>query len=80
MDARSLAEGTVALRRRGSGTRVMATVRYLAAARRVALHPRGSLAPGASYVATIRGGRAGATDRAGNPLKRTRTWTLTVRP
>jgi hypothetical protein len=80
MDARSLTRRTVTLRRRGSPAKVAAAVRYVAATRRIVVDPRRPLAPGGTYVATIRGGRAGATDLAGNPLKRTRSWKVTVRP
>jgi Bacterial Ig-like domain len=74
IDARTLTSATVTLATR-SGS-VPATVRYDAAHRRVVLDPRGRLAAGTQYTATI---RAGVRDAAGVPLAKTMSWKFTVR-
>jgi predicted outer membrane repeat protein len=75
MDPRTLTTTTVKLTTR-VGASVPATVRYDMARRRVVLDPRGRLAAGMQYTATI---RAGVKDAAGVPLAKTMSWTFTIR-
>jgi hypothetical protein len=78
MDPRTFTSTTVTLTTRASGS-VPATVHYDADHRRVVLDPRGRLAAGMQYTATILGGRAGVKDAAGVPLAKTLSWKFTIR-
>jgi hypothetical protein len=75
MDPRTLTTNTVRLTTR-AGASVPATVRYDATRRRVVLDPRGRLAAGMQYTATI---HAGVKDAAGVSLAKTMSWKFTIR-
>jgi hypothetical protein len=59
-------------------TPLPATVTYDDPSHTARLTPTDPLQPGASYTATLRGGSAGVSDAAGNPLSATTTWTFTT--
>lgn len=59
-----------------AGSPVQATVKSAGAT--ATLTPSTFLAPGSRYVARIRGGAGGVTDRSGNPLPEDFTWAFTT--
>ena len=77
MNAASLTAATVTLAAQGSGSAMAATVSYDAASKMVTLRPAATLAGGTTYVATVKGGSAGASDVAGNRLAADLSWTFT---
>lgn len=78
MNAASLTTSTVTLVRKGTTTPLTATVRYDATNRKVILDPDSDLRSSTAYMARIKGGAAGAKDRAGNPLTADKVWTFTT--
>ncbi len=62
----------------GTTTRISATVSYDAASKKVTLTPSASLASYTTYMATVKGGRSGAKDKAGNPLAADKVWYFTT--
>ncbi len=79
MDASTINTSTVELRD-ASNTLVASVVSFNSATRVVTLNPTPTLTPGATYVATVRGGASGprVTDVAGNALAANATWSFTV--
>jgi hypothetical protein len=69
---------TFVLVRKGTSTRVPATVRYDAERKRAVLIPSEPLRTGAAYVARVRGGEDGVKDLAGKALADTKAWGFTV--
>jgi len=79
MKASTINTGSFVLVKRGTTTRIGANVIYAATAKKATLNPKRDLKPGATYVATIKGGAAGATDVMGNALADDKVWTFTVK-
>lgn len=72
----SVDTATVSLKQ---GTRaVQATVRLDAVGTRAILDPASDLTLGAMYTVTVKGGTAGVTDVAGNPLAQNQHWSFRV--
>jgi Bacterial Ig-like domain len=67
---------TVTLKRKGTTSRLGATISYDASLRRAKLNPNVDLRRGATYIATV---TTGVRDLAGNPLAATKRWSFTVR-
>ena len=76
MRASTINANTVKLVKKGTNTKVPATVRYDELRRRVVLDPSVNLRSGATYTATVTNR---ATDLAGNALPASKVWTFTVR-
>ncbi|TWD55087.1 subtilisin family serine protease [Arthrobacter sp. AG367] len=70
--------GTFVLRN-AAGNSIAATVTYNATTLAATLDPAASLAPDASYTATLTGGASAIRDAAGTPLAST-SWTFTTGP
>jgi hypothetical protein len=79
MDPATLTNSTVMLVPDGTTTPVSATVTYDAATRTVRLKPSSTLASSTRYTATVKGGAAGAKDKAGNPLAADKIWSFRTR-
>jgi len=77
VDVSTVAGATFQLRD-GAGALVPADVTYDAATRTATLRPRAPLAGLITYRATVKGGPAGVSDAAGNPLAQDRTWSFTT--
>lgn len=79
MDPATLNNSTVTLVPYGTTTPVSATVTYDAGTRTVSLKPSSTLASYTRYTATVKGGSAGAKDKAGNPLAANKVWSFRTR-
>lgn len=69
-------KGTFYLTKKGTATRIPATVSYSATAKKATLNPGKSLRARATYTATVTGG---TQDAGGNALTRNMSWTFTIR-
>jgi subtilisin family serine protease len=76
----SLTTQTFTLVTAGTTTPVPALIKYIVPYRKAVLEPAAPLAPGATYVATLRGGENGAWDLAENPLASDVSWSFTTAP
>ena len=65
--------------KRGTTTPIQAKVSYAAATKKAILNPKPELKPGATYVATLKGGASGINDYAGNPLAEDKVWSFTIK-
>ncbi len=74
MDPNTLDETTFTLVRDGANGPVAATVTLDASGKKAVLDPAAPLTPGATYVATVRGGPGGAADPSGNALAGDQVW------
>jgi hypothetical protein len=63
-----------------TGAAIAATVTYDEGSRTARLQPLAALETRTFYVATVKGGAAGARDTAGNPLSADVTWNFRTRP
>ena len=77
MAAGSVTSATVTLRDPSNAV-VAATVSYDPSTLTATLTPGLSLAPGATYTASVKGGPSGVTDLAGNPLAADFAWSFTI--
>lgn len=75
MKASTINGATVKLVKKGTTTKVAATVSYSAASKKATLNPSSNLARGATYVAMV---TARAKDLAGNSLATNKTWSFKV--
>ena len=75
MLASSINANTFKLTRKGSTTKLAATVSYSASTDMATLDPRDSLLSGVTYKAVV---TTGAKDPAGNPLAQQYRWFFTV--
>ena len=64
--------------RQGASTPVTGTVTYDGATRVASFTPTQALQAAATYTATVKGGSAGVTDVAGNPMAADVVWSFTV--
>jgi hypothetical protein len=71
--------GSFVLVRQGTNVPIGSKVSYAAAAKKATLNPNRDLKPGATYVATVKGGAGGATDAVDNPLAANKVWTFTIK-
>lgn len=78
MKARTFNRNTFNLKKRRTGETVKATLRYNATTRKVTLNPRDNLERGVAYQATLKGGKRGVKDLAGNPLAKTKAWSFAI--
>ena len=76
MKSSTINKATVKLVRKGTTKAVPAVVSYSASARRAQLDPKGILARGTTYTATV---TTDAKDLAGNPLASTKSWSFKTR-
>ncbi len=77
MNAATITTSTFELRN-SSNALVPAAVSYDVASRTATLDPSQTLAVGATYTVTIRGGTSGVKDSAGNPLAVSFTWSFST--
>ena len=70
---------TFSLTKEGNTTPVSASVSYNAATKMATLNPSRDLRPGATYIASVRGGSSGVKDLSANPLAADMVWRFTVR-
>jgi hypothetical protein len=80
MAATSISTTTFTVVRQGTTTVIAGAVTYNATTRVATLNPTADLAPNTTYVATVKGGAAGAKDLAGNPLTADKSWTFKTSP
>ncbi len=78
MNATTISTTTFTLVRKGTTTRIAATVTYYATTKRAFLNPSASLASRTAYTAAVRGGTGGVRDRAGNVLATSKVWSFTT--
>lgn len=78
VDPATITGTTFSMIQQTSGASVAALVSYDGGSQTATLQPNTDLVPGATYVATIRGGPAGVNDLAGNALAADRVWTFTT--
>ena len=78
MNTATINTTTITLVRKGTTTRLTATVTYYATTKRAFLNPSASLGSRTTYTATVRGGTAGVKDRAGNALGTSTVWSFTT--
>jgi hypothetical protein len=76
--AASLTPATFTLTKQGGAGPVNASVAYDESDMTATLSPSQSLEPGATYVATVKGGSAGVKDQAGNALAADVSWSFTT--
>ena len=72
------ASTTFTLAKVGTTNPVAARVTYDPATTKATLDPNADLDPGAKYTATVKGGKKGVMDLAGNWLRDNRTWSFTI--
>ncbi len=72
-------KSTFTLTRKGTTRPISASVTYDVVKKRAVLNPSRDLSRGATYVATVKGGRSGVTDLVGNPLAANKVWRFTVK-
>jgi methionine-rich copper-binding protein CopC len=78
MDPATISDSTFKLAKQGSSQSVTATVSYDAATKKATLDPSTDLDPGATYVATVKGGLVGVKDLAGNQLAVDKSWSFST--
>lgn len=78
IDSSSVTNTTFTLAKQGGTANVSAALSYDAVSRKATLNPASDLAPGTTYVVTVKGGSSGVKDLAGNPLAQNGAWTFTT--
>jgi peptidoglycan-N-acetylglucosamine deacetylase len=78
MNASTINTSTFTLVKTGTTTPVAAQVSYDPATTKATLDPQADLDPGATYTATVKGGKKGVKDLAGNGLRSDSTWSFTT--
>jgi WD40 repeat protein len=78
MDAASFADAEIELL--AAGTPVAAIAAYRSVDQTLLVQPVAALQTGTTYTVTVRGGAAGPTDLAGNPLAADTAWSFTTMP
>jgi subtilisin family serine protease len=80
MESTTVTNTTFHLVRKGTTTKVPATVSYNATTKQATLNPSSNLLPGKTYVATVKGGSTGVKDTQGDAMGTNKVWQFTVAP
>jgi subtilisin family serine protease len=80
MKSTTVTTSTFYLVRKGTTTKIPATVSYNATTKQATLDPSSNLLPGKIYVATVKGGSTGVKDTQGDAMGTNKVWQFTVAP
>jgi subtilisin family serine protease len=80
MEPTTVTTTTFYLVRKGTTTKIPATVSYNATTKQATLNPSSNLLGGKTYVATVKGGSTGVKDTQGDAMGANKVWQFTVAP